>query len=346
MTNKVETRNEKDVSSALTKMKSGIMAVLFHCTIFEDEEFRHQYCPKGSDSWCPYRRRVVNWDSQKSHHISPQLFPYLLEVFEARSTESYLRRVVTGYNQNSLESLNQLIWTNVSKSKFHGAKRVYIAVGLAVLRFEKGMIGTMLLKKKLGITVTEYHLGKGMIGTMLLQKKLGIPVTEYHLGKSKFRDNERIFHAELRLKKARKLFDEAKDEAKAKEAVDNGYEAGGCDVPAPAGPMVEVVPDTGGEGMYAGGYVAMSYPGGVDVAFVHQETPSQVEVSYLKMTGSGSYSLYDPPYEEMRDKSQVLMRLSWPSPKGLTLRELSLLVFLPKELAEAKNKWIENRVKK
>ena len=101
MTNKVETQNEKDVSSALTKMKSGIMAVLFHCTIFEDEEFRHQYCPKGSDSWCPYRRRVVNWDSQKSHHISPQLFPYLLEVFEARSTESYLRRVVTGYNQNS-----------------------------------------------------------------------------------------------------------------------------------------------------------------------------------------------------------------------------------------------------
>ena len=223
-------------------------------------------------------------------------------------------------------------------------------MGLAVLRFEKGMIGTM-----------------------LLQKKLGIPVTEYHLGKSKFRDNERIFHAELRLKKARKLFDEAKDEAKAKEAVDNGYEAGGCDVPAPAGPMVEVVPDTGGEGMYAGGYVAMSYPGGVDVAFVHQETPSQVEVSYLKMTGSGSYSLYDPPYEEMRDKSQVLMRLSWPSPKGLTLRELSLLVFLPEELAEAiiiiiikstkyvqdilplfvgcnnaeaKNKWIENRVKK
>ena len=50
-----------------------------------------------------------------------------------------------------------------------------------------------------------------------------------------------------------------------------------------------------------------------------------------------TYSLYDPPYEDTRDKSQVLMRLAWP--KGLTLGELSHLIFDKTELEVAKGKW-------
>ena len=90
----------------------------------------------------------------------------------------------------------------------------------------------------------------------------------------------------------------------------------------------------------------MSYPAGVDVAFVCQETASQVVVQYLKDNNTGTYSLYDPPYEETRDKSQVLMRLSWPHPKGFTLRELSHLVFNKTELEVAKGKWAAVRANK
>ena len=101
--------------------------------------------------------------------------------------------------------------------------------------------------------------------------------------------------------------------------------------------MIEVVPDSNPTPeTYIGGYVALSYPAGVDVAFVCQETASHVVVQYLK----------DPPYEETRDESQVLMRLSWPHPKGFTLRELSHLVFNKTELEVAKGKWAAVRANK
>ena len=89
-----------------------------------------------------------------------------------------------------------------------------------------------------------------------------------------------------------------------------GYDSdtGVCDAPALVGLLVEVVPDpdptpalqklTLGPGAML--QVAMSYPAGVDVAFVRQETASHTRKQY-------------------NNKYQVLMRLSWPHPKCLTL---------------------------
>ena len=128
------------------------------------------------------------------------------------------------------------------------------------------------------------------------------------------------------------------------EPADPGYGAGAWDVPAPVGRLSEVKSTTSpAAACFVGGYVAISYPGGTDVAFVHRETDTQVEVQYLKAAGSGAYSLYDPPYEEMRDKSQILMGLSWPQPKGFILRELKLLIFKPDELNRALQEWRDSR---
>ena len=321
------TPTESDVAAALLKMKAGIMAILFHSTMIEDPEVRHQWCPKGQDSWCPYRRGVINWDGNKSHHLNPLLLPHLTKIFESRSTESYLRRVVTGYNQNSLESINQLIWKNVSKSKFHGYKRVEIAVGLALLQFEKGGFGQI-----------------------LVQQRLGLSVSKYQIEKAEARDDCRIYHAERRLTKAKRLFDDVKADAKSKELTDEeinpGYQPGGCDVPALTGPLVEVSPNDTAADSFESSYIAISYPGGVDVAFVHKETESQVQVAYLMEKGSGLYALYDPPYEETRDKAQIISKLSWPKPKGFSLRELCLLVFDSDELKTAQDIWRCTRSKR
>ena len=190
---------------------------------------------------------------------------------------------------------------------------------------------------------------KGSLGGILAQKKLGIAITGYQLEKAQSRDKYRILNAEQRIKKAKKLFDEAKDVAKSKEVVeeepaDPGYGAGTWDVPAPVGRLSEVKATTSpAAACFVGGYVAMSYPGGIDVAFVHRETDTQVDVQYLRATGLGAYSLFDPPYEEMRDKSQIIMGLSWPHPKGFTLRELKLLLFKEEELDSAMQIWRESR---
>ena len=167
ITHKVQGQhNEVEVKGALLKMKAGIMASLYHSTMIEDDVIRHRWCPEGESSWCPWRRGVKNWEGDRPHHLNPALFPGLLKIYEASSSENYLRRVVTGYNQNALESVNKLIWANVSKAKFHGYKRVFIATGLALLQFEKGRLGQIMVQKQLGIPVTEYQLASPRQWTM------------------------------------------------------------------------------------------------------------------------------------------------------------------------------------
>ena len=45
----------------LYQMKKGIAAILYHCSESldindkPDNEARHQYCPRGKDSWCKYQ---------------------------------------------------------------------------------------------------------------------------------------------------------------------------------------------------------------------------------------------------------------------------------------------------
>ena len=45
----------------------------------------------------------------------------------------------------------------------------------------------------------------------------------------------------------------------------------------------------------------------------------------------------------MRDKSQILMGLSWPQPKGFSLRELKFILFKKEELDSATQIWRESR---
>ena len=45
-------RNNKN---QLFNMKKSIEAVLYHCTALANEELRHQFCPKGEESWCKWQ---------------------------------------------------------------------------------------------------------------------------------------------------------------------------------------------------------------------------------------------------------------------------------------------------
>ena len=46
----------RENSHELYKMKKAIGAILWHCTNFEDEEYRHRYCPVGEKSWCKWKK--------------------------------------------------------------------------------------------------------------------------------------------------------------------------------------------------------------------------------------------------------------------------------------------------
>ena len=51
---KVTTAKER--KNAVEKMQKAVMASLYHNVMLPDDKVRHQYCPKGKESWCKYQR--------------------------------------------------------------------------------------------------------------------------------------------------------------------------------------------------------------------------------------------------------------------------------------------------
>ena len=149
------------------------------------------------------------------------------------------------YNQTALESLNQLVWLNTPKHKFHGYKRVYIAAALAMLQFESGPFAYVAIRNHLGLPPSSEQ----------TEEKMAQLVKTW------------VFHAQKKLKKAKKLFDDKVDAAKAvpasAEKDESGYIPGVCECPVPSGlsdlPQVQV---------FEGSFVAVANPVGLEVACV------------------------------------------------------------------------------
>ena len=116
------------------------MASLFHNIMLPDDKVRHQYCPKGKESWCKYQRgrKLQN----QPHHLHP-VFLSLLEPIYTKRLGSYelLLRCLPGVTQNQLDSINSRLWERAPKPKFHGSKRIQIAACSIVVYYNKGATG-------------------------------------------------------------------------------------------------------------------------------------------------------------------------------------------------------------
>ena len=143
---------EQDEGTAA--LKRGILASLYHNLILEDEDRRHQYCPM--ESWCSYKcgKQFVN----KPHHINQIFEQLLLPVYEYYTQRAMLNKLLAGMTTNDLECFNSTLWTIIPKSKFHGKKRVEIAVMVSIIRYEQGQVGLLPVMNRLGIDTDEASL--------------------------------------------------------------------------------------------------------------------------------------------------------------------------------------------
>ena len=126
--------DSQQLRKAAGKMRQAILASLYHCTMLEDEEIRHQYCPENS--WCSYKRgRPVE---VSKHYMDACFLEILLPIYEFYTHEALLQKLVPGMNTNALECFNSVLWSLIPKTKYHGRKRTQISVALAVFFFEDG----------------------------------------------------------------------------------------------------------------------------------------------------------------------------------------------------------------
>ena len=133
-------------------MEDACCAVFYH-SCSHDGNPQHERCPKGSDSWCPYARAVAN--AQKYSHtkppaIPPDLAPFVKECWLNLCDCNLLKCCTLGATQNQNESFTKLVWKYCPKTDFCSPTTVCMAVQLAILTFNKGLVSLVPLLEGLG----------------------------------------------------------------------------------------------------------------------------------------------------------------------------------------------------
>lgn len=136
-------------------MKNAIFATLKHCKS-TDTHPQHNNCPDGERSWCFYKKAVANNQPIPSH--KEKMHTYLKESVVAKIMPVYMRLANSqllekckGDTQNNNESLHNVIWSMLPKTKFFCLRRITYGVYLAVVRFNHGHLAAEALEGSIGM---------------------------------------------------------------------------------------------------------------------------------------------------------------------------------------------------
>ncbi len=141
-------------------MKKSIIAILFHCSEHTNTTERHNYCPRGKDSWCKYQSDKETGKITYKEHITLPVAvkEAITPVFTDLSNDDLLKKCTHGQTQYVNESLHGLIWQKCPKQVYCSRHTMEIGTASAVINFNDGAKGICKVLLKLGINP-----GKNMI---------------------------------------------------------------------------------------------------------------------------------------------------------------------------------------
>ena len=101
-------------------MQDAIWAIFYHTIKASNEtlDVQHQYCPKGSKSWCKYQLDVANGTNfyTQDNCLPPIFRKELKPLFTRLSSDELLKRCLKGVTQNQNEAFYSM--DKVSKVSF------------------------------------------------------------------------------------------------------------------------------------------------------------------------------------------------------------------------------------
>ena len=141
-------------------MKKAVAAVLFHCSESKDNETRHRYCPRTTDSWCKWQADRMNGNSTFKMRMGlPEAVKELLEpIFRELGSDELLGRCLHGKTQNPNESFNGILWQKCPKQTFVGRLILELAAFSAVIHYNDGFLGLISVFKELKIKIGPFFL--------------------------------------------------------------------------------------------------------------------------------------------------------------------------------------------
>lgn len=200
----------KQNTGDVDEMKKAVYATLRHCAS-TDEQPKHSTCPPGEDSWCFVQRAIANDQPippHKDHVHTPlrqdvlkKMIPVYMRIVTPQLLES-----CKGATQNNNESLHNVIWSELPKTKFFRLQRMLYGVHRGVTKFN------------LGHAAAEVE-GSGKFAAKAAKEK---DITRANNAKRKMQCKE---------ERKRKKIKAIQEEENKKRAEGTTYEAGGAALP-------------------------------------------------------------------------------------------------------------------
>lgn len=141
-------------SPNIENMKKGIMATLHHYAS-TDKKPRHQFCPKGGESWCFYQKEKALKPRCKPSHknmkttLNDTVFKVLLPIYTRLSDAALLERCKGMQTQNANESLHNVIWSKVPKTIFVSKGRLELGLTQAIGEYNMGCANMLAVEAEL-----------------------------------------------------------------------------------------------------------------------------------------------------------------------------------------------------
>ena len=196
----------------LYAMKKAVWAVLFHCTDFDDKEWRHHMCPRDSETWCKYHLNRVHGVNTyvEQVNLSVAVFNILKPTFTDLSSDDLLKKCLHGKTQNANEALNQIIWRRSPKSIFVGRVVLESAVNSSVIEFNEGPNGIFSVLNKFHLT--------GYVTPMKLNEK-----KKETIKRSLQKSTDRVKKRRKQLRTIKKGYLDKDDEEKNSKYIPGGF---------------------------------------------------------------------------------------------------------------------------
>ena len=145
---------------SLYSMKKAVGAVLYHCSDISDEEERHKFCPRESETWCKWQADKIRKTSIYSKKVNlPIAIKKILEpIFKELSSDELLGKCLHGKTQNANEAFNSILWQKCPKEIFVGRDTLELSMNSAVISYNDGLFMLKDVLTKLGMQVGKYFL--------------------------------------------------------------------------------------------------------------------------------------------------------------------------------------------
>ena len=147
----------EDEEEIVARLQKKCLAAFHHLIVHEEPQDQHYYCPDGILSWCSYKRDQVTNKNEDEIKNKSRLDPVFLDLLQKMITDltskELLSRCIRGLTQNSNESLNSVVWSILSKSKYHGFSSIQGAAASAAVYFNGGRSSLLGFFEESGIPV-------------------------------------------------------------------------------------------------------------------------------------------------------------------------------------------------